>query len=53
MSASTMREDGRVIAWLVYDSATGELILQCAKRSEAREMAEECGGRVAKVVSSH
>jgi hypothetical protein len=46
-------EDGQIIAWIVYDPTTAELIIVCAKRSEARELAEECCGRVAVVRSSH
>lgn len=46
-------EDGRIIALMVYDPETVELVLTCATRSEAREMAEECDGRVAVVKSSH
>ncbi len=47
------KEDGQIIAWIVFDDATKELILTCATRSEAREIAEECCGRVAVVKSSH
>jgi hypothetical protein len=47
------KEDGRVIAWMVVDPETAELVLICKTRSEAREIAEECCGRVAKCVSSH
>jgi hypothetical protein len=46
-------EDGQIIAWLVYDESTKELVLICNTRSEARQIAEECCGRVAVVKSSH
>ena len=39
-----------VIAWCVYDSATDELVLICASRAEARRIAAECSGKVAKIV---
>ena len=47
------KEDGRVICRFVYDESTAELIIQVAHRDEARVLAKECGGRVAKCISSH
>jgi hypothetical protein len=41
---------GDVIAWIVIDPDTGELILRCASRSEARRIAAESGARYARVV---
>lgn len=46
-------EDGRIIAWQVYDPYLGDLIITVPTRSEAREIAEECCGRVAVVRASH
>jgi hypothetical protein len=48
-----MTEDGKVLGWVVICPDTLEWIYRCATRAEAREMAEECDGRVAKVVNSH
>jgi hypothetical protein len=47
------KEDGQIIAWLVYDESSKELVMVCKTRSEARHIAEECCGRVAVVKSSH
>lgn len=47
-----MKTEGKVIAWVIYDYKTGEIIMQCWSRREAREL---CGkdGKIAKVVESH
>ena len=44
--------DEKVIAWVVYDPDTLELILLCLTRQAAREYAGG-DGKIAKVVSSH
>ena len=41
---------GYVICWVVIDPHTGELVLRCPSRSEARRIAIEAGARYAKVV---
>lgn len=46
-------EDGRIIAWIVFDQHLGDLIITVPTRSEAREIAEACCGRVAVVRASH
>lgn len=42
-----------VIAWVVYDPETDEMVLICASRSEARRIAAECGGAVAVIRRAH
>lgn len=46
-------EDGRILAWHVYDPRLGDLIITVPTRSEAREIAEACCGRIAAVRASH
>lgn len=41
---------GDILHWIVVDARTGEPIIRCAGRAEARQIARECEGRVAKVV---
>jgi len=38
-----------VIAWVVYDRETRELVIVCKSRAEARKLAAECDGEVAVV----
>lgn len=45
--------DDTILAWIVYDPATDELILLCKSRSEARRIAAECDGAVAVVRRAH
>ena len=40
---------GDTIGWVVIDPATGEPVLWCKSRSEARRIAEESGARYARV----
>lgn len=40
---------GDVIGWVVVDAETGEPVIWCKSRSEARRIASESGGRVAVV----
>jgi hypothetical protein len=41
---------GDILHWIVVDARTGEPIIRCASRAEARAIARDCDGRVAKVV---
>jgi hypothetical protein len=43
---------GDVVAWIVIDPGTGELVMRCKARSDARDMAHAVGARYAKVVVS-
>lgn len=47
-----MKTEGKVIAWVIYDEKTGEIVMQCASRKEAREL---CGkdGKIGVVRSAH
>lgn len=40
---------GDTIGWVVIDPETGEPVLWCKSRSEARRIAEESGARYARV----
>lgn len=40
---------GDVLGWVVVCRQTGEWIMRCESRSEAREMAHASGARIAKV----
>jgi hypothetical protein len=40
----------KVLGWIVIDRATGEWVLRCTSREEARELARTCDGIVGKVV---
>jgi hypothetical protein len=40
---------GDVIGWVVVCPQTGEWIMRCDSRSEAREMAHASGARIAKL----
>ena len=41
---------GETIGWIVFDPETGEPVLWCKSRSEARRIAEESGARYARAV---
>jgi hypothetical protein len=41
---------GDVVGWIVIDPETGEPVLWCKSRSEARRIAAESGARYARVV---
>ena len=41
---------GQVIGWIVIDPETGEPVLWCKSRSEARRIAKESGARYARAV---
>lgn len=41
---------GEVIGWIVVDPVTGEPVMWCKSRSEARRVAEESGARYARAV---
>lgn len=43
---------GDVLAWVVIDPTSGELVMRCASRSEARRIAAESGARYGRVVVS-
>lgn len=42
-----------VLGWYVYDPKTGQLVIRCTTRTEARRIAAECDGCVAKIVKVH
>lgn len=44
--------EGKVIAWVIYDPKSGEIVMQCVSRKEARELAGK-DGRIAVVRASH
>ena len=46
-------EDGKVLGWIVIDPETLEWVYRCATRKEARELADECGARIAVLRSAH
>jgi len=39
-----------ILWWVVVDGKTGEPVMQCASRMEARRIASTSDGRIAKVV---
>ena len=41
---------GDVVGWIVFDPETGEPVLWCKSRSEARRIAVESGARYARAV---
>lgn len=41
---------GDTIGWIVIDPETGEPVMWCNSRSEARRVAEESGARYARAV---
>ena len=41
---------GQTIGWILLDPETGEPVLWCKSRSEARRIAEESGARYARAV---
>ena len=41
---------GEVIGWIVVDPVTGEPVMWCKSRSEARRIAEESGARYCRAV---
>jgi hypothetical protein len=41
---------GDVAGWIVIDPKTGEPVIWCKSRSEARKIADEARARVARVV---
>lgn len=41
---------GDVIAWIIIDPDTGEQVMRCKSRDEARMFARDTGGRIAKLV---
>jgi hypothetical protein len=41
---------GQTIGWIVIDPTTGEPVLWCKSRSEARRIAAESGARYARAV---
>jgi hypothetical protein len=43
---------GDVAGWIVIDPQTGEPVIWCKSRSEARKIADEAGARVARAVVS-
>lgn len=47
-----MKTEGKVIAWVIYDKKSGEIVMQCANRKEARELAGK-DGVIAKVIGAH
>lgn len=46
-------EDGKCLGWVVICPYTLEWIYRCATRKEARELADECGARVAVIRAAH
>jgi hypothetical protein len=44
--------EGKVICWVIYDGKTGEIVMQCASRKEARELAGR-DGKIGVVRSAH
>lgn len=40
---------GTVLAWIVVDGRTGEPVMRCATRAEARKSVKGTGGRVCKL----
>ena len=40
----------KVLGWIVIDKKTGEWVLRCKSRVEARELARTCDGVIAKIV---
>ena len=47
-----MNSEGKVIYWVIYDPVSGEIVMQCANRKEARALCDH-DGKIAKVVESH
>jgi hypothetical protein len=43
---------GQIVGWVVIDPQTGEPVIWCKSRSEARKIADEAGARVARAVVS-
>lgn len=41
--------EGQILYWIVVDAETGEPILQVPSRRVAREWANTCDGKIAKV----
>lgn len=35
--------EGKIIAWVIYDPKSGEIVVQCVSRKEARELAGKDG----------
>jgi len=47
-----MNSEGKVICWVIYDPASGEIVMQCNSRKEARELAGK-DGKIGVVRASH
>ena len=43
-------KEGEVLYWVLIDPDTREQVMRVSTRVEARELALECGARIAKVV---
>lgn len=41
---------GSVVGWVIIDGQTGEQIMRCASRAEARELVKGTGGRICMIV---
>jgi hypothetical protein len=41
---------GQVIGWVVVDPDTGEQVMRCFSRAEARDIARSANARIARVV---
>lgn len=47
-----MSDEGTILCWVIYDPVSGEIVMQCSSRKEARELAGR-DGRIAVVRASH
>ncbi|GGA00267.1 hypothetical protein GCM10011408_21460 [Dyella caseinilytica] len=53
LRGSTMKPtEGKIIAWVIYDPKSGEILVQCWSRKEARKLAGK-DGKIGVVRSTH
>lgn len=44
-----MADQTDILCWVIYDPETGEIIMQCPTRNDARDLAAGTNGRIAVV----